>query len=82
MTLFVSLNLKEYSEYSTIAGCLYIFMADQRFAGRLFWTILITMMLVLGLYWSIFLYNNWDDNPVTTTVTTTGWNPFQFSPTF
>ena len=65
-------TLQEYSEYSTIAGCLYIFMNDQRFAGRLFWTILIICMLALGLYWSLFLYNDWDDNPVTTTVTTTG----------
>ena len=64
--------MQEYSEISTIAGLVYIFMPDQRFAGRFFWTLLIILMLILGLYWSLFLYNNWDDNPVTTTVATTG----------
>jgi hypothetical protein len=30
-------------------------------------------MLVLALYWSLYLYSDWQDFPVTTTVTTTGF---------
>ena len=29
------------------------------------------MMLTLGIYWSIYLYLDWQDKPVLTTVTTT-----------
>ncbi len=63
--------IKEYSEYSSIAGLLYIFMPDQTIAGKLFWIIFIILMLVLGTYWSLSIYNDWDNQPVITTAAST-----------
>ena len=62
----------EYSEYSTVAGILYIFMPDQNVAGKMFWILVILFMLGLSTYWSIWLYNDWEDSPVITSATTTG----------
>ncbi len=63
--------IKEYSEYSSIAGLLYVFMPDQTLAGKLFWIIIIILMLILGTYWSLSIYRDWDNQPVITTVAST-----------
>jgi hypothetical protein len=62
--------IREYSEYSTVAGILYIFMPNQTTAGKVFWIIVITSMLVLSTYWSATLYFQWKDQTVITTVLT------------
>ncbi len=61
-----------YSEYSTIAGVIYIFMRDQRALGIIFWTLVIVGLSILGLVWSAMAYNDWDSEPVITTARTTG----------
>jgi disulfide bond formation protein DsbB len=63
---------QEYSEYSTIAGLLYIFMPDQTRPGKIFWTIFILLMIILGIYWSIYLLNSWNNSQVITSVASTG----------
>jgi hypothetical protein len=44
-------TIKEYSEYSTIAGIVYLFMAKQTLLGKIYWTITIILMLALSFYW-------------------------------
>ena len=63
--------IEEYSEYSSIAGLLYVFMPDQTIAGKLFWIIFIILMLILGAYWSFAIYNDWQNQPVITTAAST-----------
>jgi hypothetical protein len=62
--------IQEYSEYSTIQGVLYIFKGNQTQVGRIFWSLVIFAMLLLGTYWSVAAYSNWQDNPIITTVKT------------
>ena len=64
----------EYSEYSTIQGLIYIFFAYQTIVGKIFWTIVLLLMLALGLYWCIQAYLDWQDKPVLTTITTTAYS--------
>jgi hypothetical protein len=63
--------LKDYSEYSTIQGLIYIFFSYQTTFGRIFWIVVVLLMLMLGLYWCIQAYQDWKDKPVLTTITTT-----------
>ncbi len=47
--MYCLLNLyQEYSDYSTIAGLLYIFMPDQTLFGKLYW--IIAILLVSSFY--------------------------------
>ena len=62
--------IQEYSEYSTIQGVLYIFQTNQTQVGRIFWSLVIFAMLLLGTYWSVVAYSDWQTNPVLTTVKT------------
>jgi len=48
--------VKEYSEYSTIAGFVYIFMDGQTIFGKLFWASTIVSMISLGMYWISVIY--------------------------
>ena len=65
--------LTDYSEYSTIQGLVYIFQTKQSHAGRIFWTLIVTSMLFLAIYWSVTAYSDWQNSPVLTTLTTTGF---------
>ena len=63
--------VRGYSEFSTVAGFVYIFMRDQTTFGKIFWTTVVILMLTLGAYWTTSIYINWQDHPVVTTATTT-----------
>ena len=65
--------LAEYAEYSTIMGLIYLFFSYQTNFGRIFWIITIILMAILGLYWCIEAYNQWQERPVLTTITTTAY---------
>ena len=65
--------LFEYSEYSTIQGIIYIFQSRQSLVGRIVWVSIVAFMLLLGSYWSIQSYIDWQNNPVLTTVQTTAY---------
>jgi len=58
---------------STFQGLNYIFFEYQTRFGKLIWTLIIFLLMVLGLYWCIQTYQNWDDNPVLTTITTSDY---------
>jgi hypothetical protein len=49
--------IQEYSDYSTIAGVLYIFSSSQSKAGRIYWIIWTSLLVGLGAYWSITVRN-------------------------
>ena len=66
--------IKDYSEYSSIQGLVYLFFPYQTQFGKLFWTLVILLMLALGLYWCTTAYMNWINNPVLTTITTTAYS--------
>ena len=47
-------------------------MPDQTKAGKIFWIIFIVLMIILGVYWSIYLYVSWNNSQVITSVASTG----------
>jgi hypothetical protein len=63
-------TIKDYSEYSTIQGVIYIFQTNQTQIGKVFWSMVIIAMLALGTYWSVCAYQDWLNNPVMTTIKT------------
>jgi len=65
--------IKDYSEYSTVQGIIYIFQTNQTTFGKIFWSTVVFLMIVLGCYWSINAYNDWVNNPVVTTINTTAY---------
>ncbi len=58
---------------SAFQGLNYIFFEYQTRFGKLIWTLVIFLLMILGLYWCIQTYQNWDDNPVLTTITTSDY---------
>ncbi len=65
--------LAEYAEYSTIMGLIYLFFSYQTNFGRIFWIITVILMAILGLYWCIEAYIQWQERPVLTTIRTTAY---------
>jgi len=66
-------HLADYSEYSTIQGLVYIFQRRQTWFGRIFWIIIVLVMLSLGICTSIDAYNAWQQSPILTTLTSTAY---------
>ncbi len=62
----------EYSQTSIIAGFHYIFEPKVSTLGKIFWLFLIVMLTILGTYMSIQNYMQWKDEPVITTLASTG----------
>ena len=64
----------DYTEYSSIQGLIYVFLSYQTIIGKIFWTSVLLFMFSLGLYWCIQAYQDWKNNPVLTTITTTAYS--------
>jgi hypothetical protein len=52
-------EVRDYSEYSTIAGLIYIFMEGQTTFGKAYWTTTVVAMIALGAYWTGVIYSEW-----------------------
>ena len=65
--------VQDYSEDSTIQGLVYIFKKEQTLCGKIFWILVVSLMLILGIYWSVSAYNDWQSNPVLTTIKTSAF---------
>jgi len=65
--------IKEYSEYSTVQGIIYIFMTKYGIIGKTFWTLVVLAVSVLAIYWSLKAYKDWQESLVLTTVNTTAY---------
>jgi len=63
--------IQQYSECSTVAGIIYIFMPNQTTVTKIFWILVVVGMVTLGTSCSALLYFQWDKEPVTTNVLTT-----------
>ena len=48
--------IREYTEYSTIQGLIYLSLPKQTQGGKIFWSAVILGMLILGSYWSVEAY--------------------------
>jgi hypothetical protein len=64
----------EYTQTSTIAGLHYAFQPKQSIFGRLIWIITIAFLTFLGIWLSVQNYNQWKEDPVLTTISSTGLN--------
>ena len=62
----------EYSQTSTIAGFHYIFEPKLTIIGKLIWLLLLSLFTVLGIYLSAENYIQRKNEPVITTLTSTG----------
>ena len=62
----------EYSSASTIHGISYIFETGRLIFERIFWGLVVVIAIILALTWSITAYKNWQNDPVLTTIATTG----------
>jgi hypothetical protein len=63
----------DYTEFSTIQGLNYIFISYQTIFGKIFWSLVVLLMLLLGSYWCNQAYQDWQENPVQTMVKTTSF---------
>ena len=68
----VGKTLKEYGGATTIHGIPYILEDGRKMFERLLWVSLVILGMVLTIHLSAQLYNDWQDDPVLTTVGTTG----------
>jgi len=64
---------QDYTEYSTIQGLIYVFFPYQTRLGKIFWSLVLVVMVGLGIYWCTTAYMAWITQPVLTTVTTTAY---------
>ena len=64
--------IREYAENTTIHGINYIFESGIPIIDRLLWIVAMVIMLCLASYMSTDAYIDWEDNPVVTTVKSTG----------
>ena len=66
-------TLKEYSSASTTHGIAYVFEDDRLLIERVLWVIVIGIAIYIAAFFSIQAYINWQDDPVLTSVGTTGY---------
>ena len=65
-------TLIEYASASTTHGIAYIFERGRWTFERIFWIIVVIIAIVFAINWSITAYENWQNDPVLTTIATTG----------
>ena len=70
-------TIKEYALSSTIHGIGYIFETNRLIFERLLWIIVLIVAVLIGTLLSIYTYKSWQDDPILTSVGTTGqWHNF------
>ena len=72
MKYLLSKMIKEFADSTTIHGINYIFESGIPIIDRLLWIVAMVIMLCLASYMSTDAYIDWEDNPVVTTVKSTG----------
>jgi hypothetical protein len=50
---------KEYTEYATIQGLVYIFSPHISVLGKIYWIISVLGMISAGMYWTVGMYTGW-----------------------
>ena len=64
--------LHKYVQTSTVAGLHYAFKPNQTLAGRFIWLTVIIILAFLGFWLSLENYYQWKNEPVVTTISSTG----------
>lgn len=59
---------QKYTQTSTIAGIVYLGLENTPKSFKIFWFCVLVTFLVLTGFWSGFLYEKWNLNPMITTV--------------
>ena len=65
-------TINEYASVSTAHGIAYIFEDGRCFCERIIWMIVVVLALTFAICMSTTAYKNWKNNPVLTSVRTTG----------
>lgn len=65
--------LKEYVQTSTVAGLHFAFDRAQPKFGQVLWLALVIALTMAGIYTSVQSYIDWNDDPVVTTISSTGF---------
>lgn len=65
-------TVKDYSESTTIHGIGYIFEFGVSAIERILWILVVSIGIGLAIALAIIAFIQWQDNPVLTTVATTG----------
>ena len=65
-------TIQQYAKATSIHGIAYIFEEGRPIRERLFWIILMVLGLAFILYQSIYIYKDWQEDPIIITVGTTG----------
>ena len=68
----VKITAVEYSEVATTHGIYYVFEHKFGSLSRILWALICTALLCVGIILILNAYNTWQDNPVITSVKTTG----------
>ena len=69
----ISSILLEYSKTSSVAGIRYVFSSVEPVLGNVIWFFVISIFSSLFVYTSVLSFNEWRNEPVLTTVATTGF---------
>ena len=64
-------TLVEYGGATTIHGISYILEDGRQLFERVVWVVLVTFCALVSLSSTIEIYQNWDEDPITTTIGTT-----------
>ena len=65
-------TLQKYSEEATIHGVRYIGWSEVSKLGRVVWFIIVAIAITISVLSSITAYEDWQNDPILTTVATTG----------
>jgi hypothetical protein len=64
--------LNEYVQSCTIDGLHFAFDKSQTIFGQILWLILVVVLTYAGIYVSVQNYIDWKNDPVVTTISSTG----------
>ena len=67
-------TLKEYGESTSIHGISYILEDGRMIFERVLWVVLVTLCASVSLILTKKIYDNWEQDPISTTVGTTEYN--------
>ena len=68
--------LREYSSQTTVHGLSYIYDSTSSLLDRCLWLAICLSFAFLAVFMSVKAYIDWHDDPVTTTLLTTGKNMY------
>ena len=66
-------TVKEFASNTTIHGIQYIFDEYVLIFEKVLWLVIFTIFSYLGISWSLENFNQWQNNPILTSIKTTGF---------